>query len=1078
MERLGGLAVHRTIVAVDVEGFGDQRRTNRNQLAVRAGLYRTMAEAFHDAGIPWVDRDHEDRGDGMFILVSSEVPKSLFAESLPSALVSALSRHNGAYPDVERIRLRMALHAGEVNYDEHGATAASINLTFRLLECGPVKEALADSSGVLAIITSSWFFEEVVRHSAANAAAYYPVSVAVKETAATGWVYLPDFADAARIQGIGTLQGVERHDALPQSGWPGRQFETDFLARYRRQVIEYHGKLEPPDFEHRRRVPVADLYVPPAIVQIIRSSPQLPPRGVTLEQLGEEIGRTVLLGDPGSGKTTAAQVLMHDQAAKAPGRVPFMVTLREFAAIATQRSVAGYLQDKLENFYQVPAPPGSVERLLLSGAALVIFDGLDELADPTHRGNLTAIIERFCAEYPQTPVLVTSRLVGYEQTRLDNRQFTRYRLGGFDDQQVADYVRKWFAQEDALLPEEAYRQATAFLSESESLPDLRANPLMLALMCVLYRGEGSIPRNRPDVYAQCTALLFRKWDARRHIDIQLRARSQTEPAIRHLAYWLFTRGQEQPTVSEPELLHETSTFLYDHGFEDRDNALDAAQEFIAFCRNRAWVFSDAGTNADGQRLYAFTHRTFLEYFAAAYLAAVYDSPEDLARELAPRIARQEWEVVAELAIQIKSNNSDRGAQRVYAALLDEDSRSLREHSNILQFLARCVRFIEPPPRTVRELTVATLDHLFGGDISDEIRYLPLSWLLASCVNCCDTVKAEFTTRIADMVSSCDQDVHLNGLRLAVWVSRGAVFLRSGRLVVPAKAPERIADFWDEFAFQNAKTHAADITAAASSDEGMLYASLRHRFLTVRDVLAAPGSDLTPLFTNHNAVIFNALWTSYLDYLVGAAARGWGRAIHSGLPRASEESMSEDFAAIGHFLIDHPEPPWLSACLSSRWEPVSLFGEDESVSGPGVFEAKDPIIYLGVAATILIAAEMTRNRNLPTEGDLPLGSFSDLYPYILLRWGHEQGAQLPELPLPERFQRLFRAWASQRTDFIRHSVGLGSAIRANAELLSALGQVLGKCSSGQVPEHIARHGRDGLSEAMCSRWSPVIRVRTE
>ena len=46
------LAVHRTIVVVDVEGFGDQRRTNRDQVAVRDGLYRAMREAFGRAGIP------------------------------------------------------------------------------------------------------------------------------------------------------------------------------------------------------------------------------------------------------------------------------------------------------------------------------------------------------------------------------------------------------------------------------------------------------------------------------------------------------------------------------------------------------------------------------------------------------------------------------------------------------------------------------------------------------------------------------------------------------------------------------------------------------------------------------------------------------------------------------------------------------------------------------------------------------------------------------------------------------------------------------------------------------------------
>jgi len=36
---------------------------------------------------------------------------------------------------------------------------------------------------------------------------------------------------------------------------------------------------------------------------------------------------------------------------------------------------------------------------------------------------------------------------------------------------------------------------------------------------------------------------------------------------------------------------------------------------------------------------------------------VCDSPE----ELSPDIAGQDWEVVSELAVQIRSNNSDRGA---------------------------------------------------------------------------------------------------------------------------------------------------------------------------------------------------------------------------------------------------------------------------------------------------------------------------------------------------------------------------------------------------------------------------------
>src|ERR1051326_6890666 len=129
-----GFAVHRTIVVVDVEGFGDPRRTNRHQLQVRDGLYRVTREAFDRAGIPWDSCDREDRGDGIFILVPAEIPKSLLAEALPPALMAALEDFNSRYTGQLPVRLRMALHAGEVAYDEHGVTGAAVNLAFRLLD--------------------------------------------------------------------------------------------------------------------------------------------------------------------------------------------------------------------------------------------------------------------------------------------------------------------------------------------------------------------------------------------------------------------------------------------------------------------------------------------------------------------------------------------------------------------------------------------------------------------------------------------------------------------------------------------------------------------------------------------------------------------------------------------------------------------------------------------------------------------------------------------------------------------------------------------------------------------------------
>ena len=228
------LPVHRTIVVVDVEGFGNQHRTNPHQVAVRDGLYGAMRDAFGQAGIRWDICGVEDRGDGIFILVPPEVPKALLAESLPSALVTALKAHNGAHPSPERIRLRMTLHAGEVQYDEHGVTAAAVNLAFRLLEASALKAALASSPGVLAVIASSWFFEEVVRHSTV-AAGYRPVEVAVKEITTTGWICLPDHVDPI---GQVMLQGLSAVGAMP-GGQP-----TVALRTLPRDTAAFTGRID------------------------------------------------------------------------------------------------------------------------------------------------------------------------------------------------------------------------------------------------------------------------------------------------------------------------------------------------------------------------------------------------------------------------------------------------------------------------------------------------------------------------------------------------------------------------------------------------------------------------------------------------------------------------------------------------------------------------------------------------------------------------------------------------------------------------------------------------------------------
>ncbi len=196
--RTAGLAtlpapMHRTIIYVDVEGFASPDRTNPDQTAVRGGLYHALVEAFTASRVPWHECYHEDRGDGALILVPPEVPKNILVSDIPGALAAALHEHNRTHRRHARIRLRMAIHAGEVIPDEHGVAGAAINLTARLLEAKPLKRALSRSSGVIALIASEWFFDEVIRHHPAGVpGSYRRVRVSVKKTKAIGWIRRPD----------------------------------------------------------------------------------------------------------------------------------------------------------------------------------------------------------------------------------------------------------------------------------------------------------------------------------------------------------------------------------------------------------------------------------------------------------------------------------------------------------------------------------------------------------------------------------------------------------------------------------------------------------------------------------------------------------------------------------------------------------------------------------------------------------------------------------------------------------------------------------------------------------------------
>ncbi len=185
-------ARHVSMVVVDVERFGDAARTDADRLAVRSTLYGALERCFAGSGIPWHDCEISDHGDGVLALVPPTVAKNRLVVGLPEGLATELANHNGNCRPAVRVRLRMAVHAAEIHRDPHGHTGNGLNYAYRMLDAAAVKAALARSTGDLVLVTSEYFYRQVIRQDPAAAPdTYVRLAFRTKETSDVAWIRLP-----------------------------------------------------------------------------------------------------------------------------------------------------------------------------------------------------------------------------------------------------------------------------------------------------------------------------------------------------------------------------------------------------------------------------------------------------------------------------------------------------------------------------------------------------------------------------------------------------------------------------------------------------------------------------------------------------------------------------------------------------------------------------------------------------------------------------------------------------------------------------------------------------------------------
>ncbi|MDC0721623.1 SUMF1/EgtB/PvdO family nonheme iron enzyme [Nannocystis bainbridge] len=354
-----------------------------------------------------------------------------------------------------------------------------------------------------------------------------------------------------------------------------------------------------------------------------------------------ETPHALILGSPGSGKTTALHKLLHRcvrEGGKAlglrDGVVPVALRLRRFHTDRVGQSLAGWLSDELveRSGGELPAALGA--ELWRHGRLLLLADGLDEIADEALRAELCKqlMVQLSGSEAVDVRAVVSCRHAGYRKdVRLDKR-FARLDLRPLSPEQVRTLVQLWFEEAGRVMTSvsavEAAARAGGLIAAIESpgfssqrLKVMVSTPLLLTLLCVIVNQGREMPRNRAAYYEECLRVLLLRWGQSKQQIAPLDFDSAMA-VLRSLAFELHRSGERDAWVRAKLALHINQR-LRALG-KPGNNGLAVVE----------WLYRGAGVLKEfAAEHFGFFHLGVQEFLAAAHIAAVGEKRDDETTEL-------------------------------------------------------------------------------------------------------------------------------------------------------------------------------------------------------------------------------------------------------------------------------------------------------------------------------------------------------------------------------------------------------------------------------------------------------------
>ncbi|MEM9949860.1 MAG: NACHT domain-containing protein [Cyanobacteria bacterium P01_D01_bin.36] len=357
----------------------------------------------------------------------------------------------------------------------------------------------------------------------------------------------------------------------------------------------------------------------------------------------------MVLGGPGIGKSTFLRKIGLE-ALKAQSDntkqihrdcIPVLIELKEL------RGETVDLKQKIADEFATcgfPEAAAFTEASLAQGKLFVLLDGLDEV--PTR--NLNTVIkhiEDFVDAHDQNAFVASCRIAAYRSSQgIFFHRFTDVTLAEFDDEQIEQFVRRWFRSQ---LDQEAGTADRYWKllqkNEHKATKELAQTPLLLTFLCLVYDREQTLPAQRSTLYGKALNILLSEWAAQKRLEqdpIYEGFHPDLEKVLlAEIAYDSFKN--DQLFFHKNDLTRRISAFLADT--LDAPKHLDGAKVLQAIERQQG-ILVERATD-----IYSFSHLTLQEYLTAFHMVEARLEDELIAQHLTDERWREVFLLVSGLS---------------------------------------------------------------------------------------------------------------------------------------------------------------------------------------------------------------------------------------------------------------------------------------------------------------------------------------------------------------------------------------------------------------------------------------------